>query len=394
MLDVAIIGAGPYGLSVGAHVQADKSLKSGIFGMPMDFWEHRMPKGMHLRSPWDGSHFADPAGQLSLDAFVRECGNHLPRPIPLERFVDYGKWFQRRAVPDVDNRRVLNVERNGGSFHLHMETGSDVEARQVVVAAGIQPFMHYPEEFRRLPRSMATHTSDHGPLEQYAGRSVIVVGAGQSALETAALLHEAGAVVEVIARREHIRFLLRSNVLHQLGPLSSLMYSKADVGPAGVSRIVDMPGLYRHLPRAIHDAWRTRCLRPAGSSWLEPRLRDVKLSLGTNVVVAAPRRGRVYLLLNDGTERAVDHVILGTGYRVDISRYPFLNVGLVAAVHRVNGYPCLSPAFESSVPGLHFVGAPAAWTFGPLMCFVAGTRFAAERLSRHLRAGRRISRRD
>jgi hypothetical protein len=81
--------------------------------------------------------------------------------------------------------------------------------------------------------------------------------------------------------------------------------------------------------------------------------------------------------LNDGSEFRFDHVLLGTGFQVDIARYPFLSSQVVEKIERVGGFPVLDQGFETSLPGMHFVGAPAAWSFGPLMRFVAGTEFAS-----------------
>jgi FAD-dependent urate hydroxylase len=384
MLDVVLIGAGPYGLSAGAHIRAISGLQSRVFGEPMSFWEHHMPKGMHLRSPWDGSHFSDPQGMLTLDAYITACGNQFKKPIPVERFVGYGKWFQSQAVPDVERRKVSTVLRDRAGFRLEMENGETIFTRRVVVAGGIAHFTYYPDLFKGLPSELVSHSSDHSELGQFSGRRVIVIGAGQSALEGAALLHEAGAHVELIAREPSIRFLVRSNKLHELGLLSRLMYSPADVGPAGVSRLVGAPGMYRHLPRPLHDKWRKRSVRPAGSSWLVPRLHDVTLTTGVTVTSCAVKGQGLALSLSDGTERLADRVLLATGYRMDISRYPFLSQELVEGVKRVDGFPRLSPGFESTAPGLFFIGAPAMWTFGPLMQFVAGADFAARRLARVL----------
>ena len=99
-----------------------------------------------------------------------------------------------------------------------------------------------------------------------------------------------------------------------------------------------------------------------------------------------PAGGRLRLRLNDGSSREVDHALLGTGYRVDVTRYPFLASELSAGLAQVNGFPKLTPGFESSVPNLHFLGAPSAWNFGPLMFFVCGTDYAARRLARHIAA--------
>jgi hypothetical protein len=109
---------------------------------------------------------------------------------------------------------------------------------------------------------------------------------------------------------------------------------------------------------------------------------DVSLVLGRKIVSAAESDGRVKLTLDDGVVLSLEHVLLATGYRVDIGRYGFLDPALLKDVNRVEGFPRLGPGFESSVPGLHFLGAPAAWSFGPLFRFVAGAEYAAPALAR------------
>ncbi len=385
MIDTAIIGAGPYGLSVAAHLRAIPGLEVRVFGEPMSFWETRMPRGMLLRSPWPASHLSDPERSLTLESYVQARGNHLPRPIPLERFVDYGKWFQSVAVPDLDRRGVDVLSYAGGTFALRLADGTSVQARRVVIAAGIGPFARYPDEFRGLPEGLASHTSDHTDLGRFAGRRVCVVGGGQSALETAALLREAGAEVEVLVRQPSVHFLVRSKKLH--GSLvGRLLYAPTDVGPAGISRLVAAPSVFRAVvPRPVQDSWRVRCTRPAGAAWLMPRLTGVTITTGVKPTKTEAQGNTVEITLDDGSRRCVEHVLLGTGYKVDISRYSFLSPALLGSIARVNGFPCLSTDFETSVPGLHIVGAPAAWSFGPLMQFVAGAPFTGHRIETAVR---------
>ena len=124
--------------------------------------------------------------------------------------------------------------------------------------------------------------------------------------------------------------------------------------------------------------------RAAGAAWLNPRCQPIPITTGHFVTLATPCGERLTLRLNDGSSRVVDHVLLATGYRVDIARYPFLASSLLKSVDRVSGYPILNHRFESALPGLHFLGAPAAWSFGPLMRFVAGAHFASRNLTRGL----------
>jgi pyridine nucleotide-disulfide oxidoreductase len=348
----------------------------------MWFWRRRMPAGMLLRSPSVASDIADPEDRFSLAAYAASIGESVPSPLPLERFVDYGLWVQRHVAPGPDRRPVEKIEPARDGFRLTLVDGETVTAAQVVVAAGIAPFAVRPREFDRLPPEAASHSSDHTDFSSLAGRRVVVVGAGQSALESAALLREAGCEVEVLARAQRVFFLRRQPWIHKLGPLTRLMFAPAEVGPAGMSRLIALPHWYRHLPRTLQDRFAVRALRPAGAAWLIPRLHDVPIRSAAAVAAAERVNGHVRLSLSDGSDRRVDHVVLATGYRVDVRRYPFLDEDLLRRVRQVGGYPCLSGTLESSVPGLYFLGAPAAWSAGPLMRFVAGTAWAARAVAR------------
>jgi len=343
-----------------------------------------MPVGMFLRSPYAGSNLSDPSGKLDLDNYHADCGIQVEKRIPLDRFIDYGRWFQRKSVPDLDTRMIQEVFHENGKFHLTLQNGETLNARRVVVAAGIGFFPHRPKEFDHLPVELVSHASDHRDLGRFAGKEVLVIGGGQSALESAALMHEAGAKVEVLVRESEVHWLWHRPWLHGkfFGPI---LYAPPDVGQAGVSHLVARPNLYRLLSRSWQDRLGVRSIRPAGADWLKPRMEGVPISTARWVKSAVQKDGRLNIKLSDDSERAVDHILLGTGYRIDIARYPFLATGLVESIRQVNGYPQLDAGFECSVPGLHFVGAPAAWSFGPLPRFVAGAEFASRSLARRIR---------
>ena len=379
--NVAVIGAGPYGLSSAAYLRA-AGVETRVFGDPMAFWENQMPAGMCLRSNWGASHIADPKQELTLDAYCCQNGNHISKPIPLERFVDYGRWYQSQAVRDLERRNVLNIDLDACGFKIVMADGEEFTSRRVVVAAGISPFAARPAEFAGIPSVLASHTSEHKDLRKFKGQRVVVVGAGQSALESAALLQEAGIHVEVIARKKTLNWVGLHARLHHLGVISKMLYSTRDVGPAGISRLVAMPHLFRRFPRGFQDRTAYRAIRPAGAGWLQPRIAGVPLTLGCKVVSAAVAGSQLRLRLDDGTERLVDHALLATGFRVDVSRYPFLSPSLSMQLKTVQGFPVLKRGLESSIPGLHFVGKPAAWSFGPLLGFVSGAEFASNELVR------------
>jgi hypothetical protein len=381
-LDVIVIGAGPYGLSAAAHLRTIRGLHLRVFGQPMSFWKENMPAGMLLRSQWEASHIADPAGDYTLDAYVSASGNHCGSPIPLDRFIDYGHWFQRMAVPDLDTRKIRLIALCPTGFQLTTEDGELLDARRVVVAAGIAPFAWRPPEFQSLPPSLVSHCGDHKDLSRFAGKRLLVVGGGQSALESAALLQEAGATVELIVRKPQIHWLRWRSRISQLGPLGRLLHSTRDVGPPGLSLLVARPGCFTKLPRGLQDRMARRSIRPAGSAWVRDRLHNVPTRTGLFVKSATPAADRLRVTLSDGTDMVVDHLMCGTGYRIDLAKYPFLGRELLGRIDQAGGYPRLKAGMESSVPGLHFLGAPAAWSIGPLARFVSGTHYSVRELAR------------
>jgi FAD-dependent urate hydroxylase len=385
--EVVIIGAGPYGLSAAAHLKS-KGIAVRVFGKAMDFWATKMPAGMLLRSPRVASNISDPSHGFALPAY--EAANGIPSlaPLPLSTFVDYGQWFQRKLIADLDTREVVSVDRFNGGFRTVLADGTSVTSDRVVVAAGIGPFQRIPPVFQDLSSEQVSHCYSGTDVKAFSGKRVVVIGAGQSALESAALLHEAGAEVEIVMRQGELRWIGGHPWLHKLGPISSLMYSQHDVGPAGISRMVAMPNLMRRMPLDMRDKIRKRAVRPAGSQWLRPRLATVKTRIGRHVTAAASAGSQVQLTFDDGSSYFADHVLLGTGYTVDISRFSFLPAQLLNHVCLFEGYPVLESGFCSSLPGLHFIGATAARTFGPLLYFVAGTEFASRALASNIAQNR------
>src|SRR5271165_5189203 len=202
--DVVVIGAGPYGLSAAAHLRTVKGLEVRLFGEPMSFWERNMPVGMLLRSNWTATQIADPNSRLTLEAFQAASGIRFSTPVPLDRFIEYGLWYQRKAVPDVDQRKITRVESHSKGFRILLDDDEAVYSRRVIIAAGIGAFAWRPSEFQSIPSFLASHTSEHRDLRKFAGQRVLVVGGGQSALESGALLHESGAEAEVVSRSSQI----------------------------------------------------------------------------------------------------------------------------------------------------------------------------------------------
>jgi len=379
--DATIVGAGPYGLSSAAYLKS-QGFGVGVFGDPMSFWRDHMPAGMYLRSNWLASHISDPHRKLTLDHFRAETGQHFDYPIPLEKFVEYGQWYRQKAVPDSICCQVSSVEKNGNGFKVGLNDGQVVTSKRVIIATGIDPFPRMPEEFRGQPKSHVSHSSDHSDLSRFRGQQVLVVGGGQSALDAARLIHSFGGRVELVAKQNEIRWVGQNRWLHKLGLISWCLYSNFDVGPAGISRLVGFPNFFRKLPRNWQDPISYRAIRPAGTGWQRRDMEKVPMTLNCQVTSCEISDGKVRLQLSNGGERVVDHVIVATGYQVDIARYSFFSPSIQQRLKVVGGHPVLGRGLESSIPGLHFVGKPAARSYGPLLNFISGSHFAGPELLR------------
>jgi len=390
-VSIAIVGAGPYGLSVAAHLrQLGSDLR--IFGQPMGAWRTQMPKGMFLKSEGFASNLSDPRRTHTLRAFCE--GNRLDYDdhvysIPIDTFVNYGLAFQRDLVPQLEERSVTAVASDGDAFTVTLDSGERVRALNVVMATGLAKFARMPEELRSLPPSLASHAADHADFDRFAGRDVTVIGAGQSALETAALLREAGATVRLLVRKSTVEWNRpptdRPLLERMLNPRTPLGRGRRAWFYSNATQV------FRQLPARSRLEMVRRELGPAGAWWLRERVEGkIPVLLNTTMRGAEAGGGRVALRVErDGKpgEIVTDHVIAGTGYSVDIKQLGLISEKIVSRLQLIPGTltPELSPAFESSLPGLYFVGLASANCFGPLMRFAAGATPTARRLATHFR---------
>ncbi|MEU7257768.1 FAD-dependent oxidoreductase [Streptomyces rimosus] len=388
---VAVIGAGPYGLSTAAHLRA-RGVPVRVFGRPMVSWREHMPAGMLLKSTPMASSIDTPQAGHSLHDFCDAVGERRYESdwdiIPVETFVRYGDWFQQRLVPDLEQVRVVSADRRAGGFEVKLDSGEQFRARAVVVATGLTGFARLPRELAAAvpdgpsPTGPVSHSSQHHDLSVFAGRDVVVIGAGQSALESAVLLAENGArSVRIVARgRTAVGFGAPPDRQPKLRP-------RTPFGNAwSLYAFTYYAGGFRHLPAPARRYLVRRVLGPLGAWWLRERfVGRVQVTAGRQVVRARVEDGRPVLTLRgpDGRtgELAADHVLAATGYQVDLAAMDFLGQGLRTGVAVSGGGPRLDAGFGSSVPGLYFTGLPAAASFGPVMRFVCGTEFASRRLA-------------
>ena len=260
--DIAIIGAGPYGMAAAARLTAAGATVRQ-FGEPMSFWQRHMPKGMWLRSVWSASNIGGPGSALSLDEYERRLGSPIRRPVPLPTFIAYAHAFRDEARLDIDPRHVTKVSAMpGGGFRLVTADGESFECRRVIVATGIQAFASRPHEFDGLPPDLASHSADNDDLSRFAGKRVAVIGGGQSAMESAVLLSEQGATTELVMRAPAVRWVGRAT---RKGVVGHALFHRTDVGPALMSHIVARPRILRALPRPAQDYIARRSIAPGAS---------------------------------------------------------------------------------------------------------------------------------
>lgn len=395
-VDVAIIGAGPYGLSVAAHLRA-AGVSCRQFGMPMSLWRDAMPRGMFLKSQGFASNLSAPDNSHTLEAFCRKTGHPYASyglPVPLDNFISYGQWFADELVPGIEEILVTEVSQHQGGYAVTLADGETVPARNVVVAAGVEHFTRMPGQLAGLPPAACSHSSAHTDLAAFAGQRVVVVGAGQSALESAALLHEQGAEVQVVARASELRW--NGTPLDPERPLLQRMREPESGLGSGYSTwfYSRHPELFRHLPeRTRIDRART-ALGPAGAFWLRGRVESqfpilTSHAMRSATVTAGGAHGegvRLGLTAADGSERELDadHVIAATGYRPDLTRLSFLDSQLRARLRAVDGSPAVDRHYQSAAPGLYVIGPAVAPTMGPVMRFVYGSDHAATTVARQL----------
>lgn len=392
-VDVAVVGAGPYGLSIAAHLRP-RGLEIRVFGFPMETWQEAMPAGMKLKSEGFATSLSAPRGQMTLGAY---CAVHgLPYadtgiPVALDQFVAYGKAFQQRFVPDLVRQKVVSIEPAVHGFNLRTEDCSVTAARRVVVATGIRSFDYTPPELRELPAQYMSHSVKCADAAHLVGKEVIVVGAGASATDTAAFLRSRGVNVTILTRRKAILFQrpLGERSLWQKisGPMTGL-------GPGWKSVLaVKCPLLFHAMPESFRIYVVRRHLGPAPAWFVRESIEGHVPSILQSQILGAEVKGnRVELKLDgaDGEKRSVtaDHIVAATGYQVDVDRLPFLSADIRARLRLADRSPALSRNFESSVDGLYFTGTAAANSFGPMLRFVYGADFASSRLARHLVSSR------
>lgn len=387
--EVLVIGAGPFGLSISAHLRA-LGISHQIVGRPNGTYRSHVPVGMNMKSEPYASDMAAPQPGYDVAAYCAEHGyDYTERlgPLSLERFLGYADWYTEQLVPGIRDITVTDVTAVDGGFRVSFADADPITARQVVVATGVLPYYRVPAELAGLPADLLSHTKDIHRLEPFQGRRVAVIGAGQSALETAALLNEAGADTRLVVRKPALNFVEPNpETLSWFGHLTRPTNKLCEGWRCAVWF---SPEAFRLLPEKVRVTKARTVLGPGGSWWLKNRIEGVVETLLSHQVRSAGTAGSGVRLQLEGPEVStldVDHVITGTGFRIDVDRLGFLSVGLRGQIATLNKYPVLSRAGQTSVPGLYFGGAPAAVSLGPSERFIGGTHNSVRQLTRSLAA--------
>lgn len=391
-LDTAIIGSGPYGLSIAAHLRA-KRLPFQLFGTPLESWRRYMPEGMILKSERFASNLWDPGRRFTLRSYCKEM--NLPYqpvgdPLPLGLFLEYAEWFQKHAAVESRDVRIVSVSRNGKGFTLKLDDGSVLTSRRVVLATGHMAFRKVPQQLSHIPEPLLLHSSRIGSVKNYAGRHVTIIGAGQSALETAALLHEAGARVLILVQKGRVAWnppsKPRPAFQRVLAPDGAIAPGWSAVAVSELPRIFRLCVSSEKRHRFVANSYKS-----SGSWWLRDRVNEkVEMHLNSEIE-AATVFGNGLRVVSQGPQRPAefltDHIIAGTGFKVDIDKLDYMDPSLLQSVVReAGGIPSLNSNFETSVPGLFIVGVASSPVFGPIMRFMYGAKHVGPILTRRLLA--------
>jgi thioredoxin reductase len=390
MISLAIVGSGPYGLSLAAHLNP-LGVDYRIVGPCMEAWDKHMPPGMFLKSDGFASDLYAPGNSYRLEQYCKENGiPYAPLGLPVKRatFVDYGKEFRRRFVPKLEETMIVRISQIPGGFELETAEGERFEARRVVLAVGISHFPYLPQVLSGLPRSAVSHSFHHGAFDEFRGKHVLVIGAGASSVNASVALNEAGAQTELMARAAKINFHSRSP--DQRPWLDQVKYPRSVLGTGWKSKMaVDLPLVFHALPEKLRLKVVAKHLGPA-PGWFsrdgfEGKVKPY-LSCHLEEVTEAGSKVRVRYKNPHGVsqEMLVDHVVAGTGFKPHLSALKFIDAGLAGKIRTADQTPVLDAYFRSSVEGLYMTGLASANNFGPMCRFACGAEFTSRRLAGHL----------
>lgn len=375
--NLLIIGAGPFGLSMSAFC-LQNNIKHTIVGKSMDFWKNNMPEGMKLRSAYDWH--LDPAGIDTFERFMQVKGLNPDdfRPVPIELYLEYAGWFQKQKnifpVESMVTRLDFNEE--SSEFIAEMDSGEKIVSKNVLLALGFKYFKNIPAEFsEQLPADKYTHACDISSFSKFNNKKCLVMGGRMSAFESAALLHESGAS-EVYMSYRHDTPEFTESDWDWVTPL--------------LNRMAETPEWYRDLDESEKDNIGKRFFgegRLKMEPWLKPRLDKDTINIfpNTEITEIIESGDKLKVNFNYGEHITVDHVILATGYKVDINNVPFLKSGnILDNLKIINGYPELSAHLQTNIPGLYATSMLAMRDMGMFFGFTVSVNASSKIVGNYL----------
>lgn len=322
--------------------------------------------------------------------------------IPTQQWAEYIRWYGKVVGAQVRNRRrVESVEPTSQGYvrlivrDLDSDAQEIVLARHVVLATGRDglggPWV--PEWSAELPRERWMHSSDEWDDSQFTGARVVVIGAGASAMDSAATALEAGAArVNLFARRQVIPRVNKG---------------KGSGNPGMTHGYWKLPDQWKWQIRHYINAQQVP--PPHGSTLRVSRHPNAFFHTGIWVETTSVNEdGSLRLQTNQGAVDT-DYVIFSTGFRIDLAQRPEFSPFAHAVRTWGDRYqppqdqhdielrdsPDLGPAFEFQAkegvecPGLeriHCFCYPSTLSHGTVAGDIPQISDGAQRLARNLSA--------
>jgi cation diffusion facilitator CzcD-associated flavoprotein CzcO len=375
-IPLLIIGAGPFGLAMSAHAK-HLGIDHIVVGKTMEFWKENMPEGMLLRS--DCHWHLDPENEHTINKFLELNGltyNDV-EPLSVQFYLSYVQWFIEKKQIEVLETYVQKLDEDADGFTAYLDNGTTIHAKFVVIAMGLQYFQFVPVALMKdLPQSSYTHSSDFVDMKSMKNKRVLILGGRQSAFEWAALLNEAGAKTVYLSYRHDTPQFTQSDW--------------AWVNPM-VDHIAEEPSWFRKLSLQEQENISKRLWaegRLKLEPWLAKRIKkeNIKLLPSTRLLSCVRiESGELKIMFDKAPNITADHIILATGFKVNIHNLPFLAAGNILSKLSINNdHPAIDEYFQTNIPGLFITSMAASQDFGPFFGFTIAVRTSAKLIGKRI----------
>jgi putative flavoprotein involved in K+ transport len=346
--DVLVIGGGQAGLAAGYHLQRA--------GLTFAILEAAPEVGGSWPHYYDSLRLFSPVGRSSLPGlpFPGHPRHYPARDEVVAYLRQYMRYFQ---LPIHTSARVERVERTDAGFRLLVAGGIAYQARAVIAATGAFHRPYMPQLAGRDSfHGQVLHAAAYRHPTPFAGRRVVVVGAGNSAIQIGVELARVARVT--LATRAPIRFRRQQIFGRDIHHWAWLL---------GLDRLPISPQAAQSAATGVLDTGVYQAAVAAG----QPERRPMFTHFTPGGVV-----------WEDGTEESIDTIIYATGYRPSLDY--LADLGALDA----DGHPLHQRGVSMVVPGLAYVGLSNQWTYASATLRGVGpdARYVVRHLRQHLRA--------